>query len=169
MLTVDLARLEREGPLRLEAELPEDDPCWDGSGLRFARPVAIVLSASLAGSGEVVVRGGVRSGVAMACRRCLEEVSYDLDEQVTLVFAPADLLADEEGDVRVLEPGARLLDVLPALREEILLAVPNYVVCDDGCRGLCGGCGANLNDETCQCVPEGPDPRWAALDALRNE
>jgi uncharacterized protein len=53
------------------------------------------------------------------------------------------------------------------IREELILAVPEYVLCREECRGLCPRCGKDLNEGPCACRPE-PDPRWAALEALKH-
>ena len=55
------------------------------------------------------------------------------------------------------------IDLDPLLREQILLAVPGYPVCREGCRGLCTVCGANLNERECGCERRLPDPRLAGL------
>ena len=51
----------------------------------------------------------------------------------------------------------------PALREELILRVPDYVVCSESCRGLCPSCGVNLNETTCECVPEAESSPWSVL------
>ena len=45
-----------------------------------------------------------------------------------------------------------------------LLALPGYPVCQEGCKGLCSVCGANLNERDCGCDRHVPDPRWAGLE-----
>ncbi len=84
-----------------------------------------------------------------------------------LFFEP--LRSPQEEDLRVyhLEAGATELDLAGPLREQFLLSVPEYPVCREDCRGLCPGCGANLNVEACRCSGESSDPRWAPLRALR--
>lgn len=165
MLRLDLARLEREGRLQVEAEIPADDRLWDGTGLSFSRPVQVRLIASLAGTGEVVVRGRVVCTLLQECRRCLAEVAGVVEKEVTLVYAPGDGTesSNGEGDVRFLELTATQMDLGEAVREELVLSRERYAVCDPSCRGLCPGCGANLNLETCACAKEESDPRWGAL------
>src|SRR2546421_13027750 len=46
-----------------------------------------------------------------------------------------------------LAPDATGIDLRPAVREELLLAVPRWVVCRDDCRGLCPRCGTDLRSE----------------------
>ena len=74
--------------------------------------------------------------------------------------------AQDNGEVRLLEPNAAEIDVGEALREELVLTAPAYVVCSEECRGLCPHCGMNLNETTCECATDEPDPRWDALRAL---
>jgi uncharacterized protein len=170
MLKLDLARLEREGTLPVEADVPADDPLWEGSDLRFDEPVRVRLVAHEAGSGEVVVRGTLEARRIEPCRRCLELVEVPVREDVTLVYAPPDdLESGEEGETRTLPPTAQTLDLSDAVREELILTTDRYVVCDPECKGLCPHCGVNLNEETCDCTLDEPDPRWDALRALTNE
>ena len=81
------------------------------------------------------------------------------------VYAPGDGTEspNNEGDVRLLELTATQIELGEAVREELILSMERYVVCDPSCRGLCPGCGANLNLETCDCAKEESDPRWRAL------
>jgi uncharacterized protein len=170
MLRLDLARLEREGSLQIRAEVPAEDPLWEGSGLTFATPLAVNLRAQSAGSGEVVVRGQVRGAVRSECRRCLEPVRTEVTEDLTLVYAPEDLLSGEEVDVRPIPARARELDLGEAVREELMLNLDPFVLCTPECKGLCPRCGVNRNHQTCECAVEELDPRWDVLRrALKNE
>ena len=87
-----------------------------------------------------------------------------------MVFLSSDTPGvEEDGDARVLDARAPELDLSGPVREEVVLAVDPYVVCDPECRGLCPRCGANLNIEACGCSFHEPDPRWDALRALKEE
>jgi uncharacterized protein len=168
MLRVDLGRLAREGTVLVEAQVPADDGLWRDSDNRWDGPVDVRLRASYAGSGEVVVRGKVRGKLERECRRCLRPVEEDFDHELTLVFASEATGEDtDEGDAFVYEPRGGWLDVSDAVREEVILAMNPYVVCDPECSGLCPRCGKNLNEGPCDCAEEEVDPRWAALRALK--
>lgn len=170
MLRVDLVRLEREGALQVEGVIGPQDPVFEGSGIRLGSPLRVSLRASFAGSGEVVVRGSVRGELEQECRRCLAKLTPTLDSEVTFVFAPADALGGtEEADLYPLEPGATHLDLSGPLREELMLTVSGYAFCDEDCKGLCSGCGVDLNEEECRCVKDEVDPRWDVLRALKTE
>ena len=54
------------------------------------------------------------------------------------------------------------LDLAELAGADILLELPTSMVCDEGCKGLCPECGANLNEGDCGCRPSAGDPRLAA-------
>ena len=170
MLRLDLARLDREGSVQIEARIPPEDPFWEGTEVVPDGPLAIRVRASRTGSGEILVRGTLEAPLRQECRRCLEPVSGRLAEDVTLVFLPAtEPGMEDDGDTRLFDEDAAELDLSVAVREELILAIDPYVVCSPDCKGLCPRCGANRNTETCTCSGEGPDPRWDALRALKEE
>lgn len=172
MLTIDLVRLDREKTVEVDAAIPPDDPLWEGTGLDLVVPLEVEATASLAGSGEIVVRGRVRGRLRQECRRCLAEVTTAVDEELTLVFTPRDELAgsgEDDPELRVIEPSAAEIELGEAIREELILEIDPYVVCDTACKGLCPRCGVNLNEEECDCTLEEPDPRWDALRSLKED
>jgi len=168
MLELDLVALERVGSLAVEAEIPKDDPFWARSDLRPAAGLSVRLTGLLTASGEIVVRGSLSGRFQQDCRRCLEPVVVPVELDTTLVFVPSDSLS-EESDLRTVAPDATELELEEPVREELVLSVVPYAICSTECRGLCPGCGANLNEETCQCGTEARDPLWDALRALKTD
>ena len=61
------------------------------------------------------------------------------------------------------------LDVSAWARDAVSLALPDKILCRQDCAGLCGVCGKNLNDEPHVHDEDTADPRWAALEGLRNQ
>lgn len=165
MLNLSLNEVAR-GDVVVRGEIAPDDPVWEGDRLRLREPVRVDLVARSVGEG-VLVRGQLRARLEMECRRCLKEVSTEVDETVDLLFEP--LAAEEEealgGEVYPLPPRGDVIDLTPAVREQLLLQVPEFVVCSEACRGLCPQCGADLNQGSCDCVPEASPSPW---DALKN-
>jgi uncharacterized protein len=93
----------------------------------------------------------------------------EVDDDVTLLYEP---LAEEDtdeldGEVYPLPARGDALDLGPALREQLILLVPDFVVCSQACRGLCPTCGANLNETSCDCVPEAEEGPWSVLKKLK--
>lgn len=167
MLQFDLGRLERERKLRLEAVVAPDDPMWQGTGIELTRPLDVELEAQQAGP-DVVVRGEIAGEVALACRRCLRPVRVEVDDEVSALYrAGVDALEAEEEEVYPLPARGRELDVRELVREQLLLAVPQYAVCSESCRGLCSRCGVNLNEGECACGESEVDDRWGPLRKLK--
>jgi uncharacterized protein len=52
-------------------------------------------------------------------------------------------------------------------RDAIALALPDRILCRQDCAGLCPVCGKDLNVEPHDHEAPAADPRWGALEALR--
>ena len=169
MLKVDLGDLERRQTLRVEGLIEAADALFDGCPFAHNKPLKVVLNAAWTGSGQLVVRGRVTGVVWQECRRCLDPVERWVGIDVTLLFVPLDLLEEDDSETHRIELGVREIDLTPYVRDEVVLAIPAFAECRVDCRGLCAGCGENLNEAECKCSPGGMDPRWDALRALENK
>jgi len=139
---------------------------WNGTGVELASPLEVDLTATDVGEG-VLVRGTLAATVRQACRRCLEPVERKVREHVDLLFTEPQPGEEEvdDGEVYLLPTRGDHLDLTDAVREQVLLQVPEFTLCREECRGLCPSCGADLNDGACECVPEQAQSPW---DALKN-
>jgi uncharacterized protein len=164
MLRIDLAAV-REGPVETAAQVAADDPLVAGTGVALASPLVVTGRLSTAGEGKYYWQARLVTVVRAECRRCLAPVRVPLSQSLGLVFVSEEDAGDDD-DCYVVPRRATVLDLSQAVREELILAVPQFVECRDDCRGLCQRCGADLNAGPCGCQPE-TDPRWAALTKLR--
>ena len=169
MLRLDLNRLAREGSVTVEAKLPADAPLWDESGVSWVGSVDVSLMATHAGTGEIVVRGSVKGGLARECRRCLKPVRRSFEHDLTVVFVASDSADVEDDDGVHVYDASDELDLSNTVREEVIFTADPYVVCEPGCQGLCPRCGVNRNTDSCDCTSDEPDPRWEALRALKEK
>jgi uncharacterized protein len=168
MLTIDLARLEREGSLEIRGSIPSDDPSWEGTELRFSAPLSVSGQVVWIRGGEVLARLQIRGTLDLECRRCLESVEVEVAEPLELLYAPQDEATEEpEADIRPLPLEEGELDLKEAIREEVILSQSHLVLCRPDCKGLCPSCGTNLNENRCECSPVEEDPRWDTLRALK--
>ncbi len=123
---------------------------------------------------EVLVRANFRVPLSGPCKRCLKPVPIEEAVELTRTYVPAKQAhptAERKGEVsegsfnpeRVDEDtyAGKEIDLLPAVREQILLYIP--------CPGLCPSCGKDLNEGECGCDRAVMDPRWAALKGIQLE
>ncbi|HUQ39758.1 MAG TPA: DUF177 domain-containing protein [Acidimicrobiales bacterium] len=109
----------------------------------------------------VVAHGEVTAPWVGECRRCLQPVTGEARTEVRELF-------EETPDPEQTYPlVGDQIDLEPLARDAVLLELPLAPLCTEDCRGLCPQCGVNRNEKDCACVSDASDPRWAALDALR--
>ena len=133
------------------------------------------LDVSRTSSGHAL-RLRFEAGLAGPCFRCLEpaEVTVAVDarevDQPDATFDRGDDGPTGEG----LEAGSPYVDDGSTLalsswaRDALILALPDRILCDPDCPGLCPHCGESLagaDPETHRHGDEG-DPRWAKLREL---
>src|SRR5215218_4044721 len=99
------------------------------------------------------------------CVRCLGDAGLDVsvDDRQYQATAPED---DEELRTPYLQDDR--LDLSAWARDAVALALPDQILCRPDCAGLCPVCGENLNDHPHEHVEERSDPRWSALEQLRD-
>ncbi len=167
MLYFDIRMID-SGALTVDAVLSATDPIWQEGDSRPSGGVQVDGRLSVAGPGRYYFAGQMSGTTVVACRRCLTDVSTDVTDEVSAVFAESGLDDAEEDDVYPVEAGARAIDLRPLLREAWVLAAPAFVTCRDECLGLCPICGIDRNVESCACSTGTTDSRWDALRALRD-
>ena len=121
----------------------------------------------------VLVSGTAQVNVTGECSRCLEPISFDKEVELQELFmypltdAKGRLIEDIDEDDEQLRVEDDLIDLEPVLRDAVILGLPLTPLCSPDCLGLCSLCGARLADDPEHGHDE-VDPRWAALDALKN-
>jgi uncharacterized protein len=77
--------------------------------------------------------------------------------------------AEQSDDIGVyqLSPDSDKIDLSSDTSEYARLAIPMKNLCSEDCKGLCTKCGANLNEETCNCKKEDIPGIWEPLRKLK--
>ena len=113
----------------------------------------------------LVLEGEAVTTLSLVCDRCLEPFTREMRVPVEALLAES--LANGDGadsdDILLLEDGE--VDLDEVFTTAVVLAMDSKHLCSEDCKGLCPGCGANLNREPCRCRKE-VDPRLAALAQL---
>jgi uncharacterized protein len=118
---------------------------------------------------EAVMEGVLASGrawvtLAGECARCLDPIEDNLEADFQELYVYPESEATEDEASRL---DGELLDLEPAIRDAVVLALPFQPVCEQGCQGLCLECGVRLSDNPGHQHDESVDPRWAALSTLK--
>jgi uncharacterized protein len=167
MLEVDLRELAR-GPVDTQGVLTGDDPLLVGVAAVFAEPIRVTGRLQTAGQGRFYWHGSLRTEVAGECSRCLTPVTAPVAAKIGALFSQ-EAVAPDDPDTYPVARDATSIDVRVAVREELILALPQYLLCREDCRGLCPRCGKDLNAGPCGCEAHGSDSRWEQLAALRHK
>lgn len=98
------------------------------------------------------VEGTIKCQKSFICDRCLVQST---ESQIHNF--------NEEVEIQDVDDG--FIDVTEMIRDTVMAAQPIKNLCKEDCKGLCPICGANLNENECNCDRFVVDPR---LEALKN-
>jgi len=131
----------------------------------------------------VLVSADVRAEALGECTRCLEPVSFDVDESFTELYnyeidprhnsnhnsnhkgsrnEPKEIEVGDEDEQLWMQ--GDLIDLEAPIRDAVILNMPIHPLCSEDCLGLCPGCGvtwASLPEDHEHSVT---DIRWAGLE-----
>jgi uncharacterized protein len=165
----DLRSLSRQpGSLRAETRTAHA-PEGLGSGLvevPAGADVALDLQFEAVSEG-VLVTGSAIAPLTGECARCLDPVTSTTEVWIQELYrylpGPGD--GEDDGEERFLD-GDRL-DLEPAFRDAVVLALPLSPLCREDCPGLCAECGVRLAEAgPVHGHGENLDPRWGTLRQL---
>ncbi len=129
-------------------------------------PRPVTVEGSVKNIADVLVlEGEAKSLLDYTCDRCMS--GFSREKTVPLSFLLAETLeGEDDGEIVLLEDGE--IDVGELAYTAFILDMDTKHLCSEDCKGLCPGCGVNLNQEPCRCKKQA-DPRWAALEQLLNK
>jgi len=152
-MIIKLDKIPEQG-LHLAGEEPgevlglADDPVFSAAG-----PVCASLYAQVVDE-MLIVRGTVSAEIRAECARCTQMFSTTVVDSGFL---------RDYSDIQEMEE----VDMTESLREAIILELPHFPLCDEGCKGLCFQCGKDLNEGPCGCSNGDKRGAWEALDNLK--
>jgi uncharacterized protein len=171
-MRIDITAL-RQGPNCLDSSQDADSLGIPRDDAALAGPVKVSLELNVTGE-DIRIDGGVSTVVEEECSRCLESYKRDLEAELHLYAIGSRSRGarpepeDDQGEGMLIHDG-RQLDLSDEVRSAILLSIPMQPLCSPECKGLCPGCGANLNQGQCNCGHRAIDPRWKGLEKLRGQ
>jgi uncharacterized protein len=156
----------RAGDEHRDAVAVELEP-FELGGLRYLpvpQEVEAELTVAQATTG-VDLRLSFEARLHGPCMRCLADAVVDVRIDAR-EYHDADAKAAEE--LRSEYVAEDQLELSAWARDAIALALPDQILHAPDCAGLCPVCGKDLNVEPHVHADETPDPRWSALEELRD-
>jgi uncharacterized protein len=118
--------------------------------------------------GGIVVAGTVATRWLGECRRCLRQVEGDLGVEVRELYeVRGPDWRPSEADEETYPLTGEQIDLAVLAHDAVLLNLPLAPLCRPDCAGLCPSCGADRNEDACDCTDGIVDARWSGLDVLR--
>ncbi len=151
------------------------DTGWSiGTGVDFKVPPKARISLMMVDEDTVTVQGTLSAICLSHCSRCGNIVEYTLDTAYDYVFRVGqdELLQQAEiecsdVDCQTVYVEEKEIDINVVLREQLILAVPDKLLCREDCKGLCQNCGSQFADSTCHCHNDVSDSPFAILKKLK--
>ena len=106
-------------------------------------PVKISGEITLTDRHSAFVEGEITFTVKGECTRCLTET----EKQIVVDFAEQVDAENENGYTVVNDK----VDITKIVNDAIIINTPVTFLCKEDCKGICMGCGANLNVSECKC------------------
>ncbi|MGE5413435.1 MAG: YceD family protein [Syntrophomonadaceae bacterium] len=160
-------------PVRFAEVLSVPAAAFDREPLVAISPLELTGEVSRI-DGGYALSGRLVYGGELECSRCLAAYPFREDETFTLLLYPRRPPSEGEREIAKDELDALYYDepvvaLAPIAEERVQMALPMKPLCRPDCRGLCPGCGKDLNLDPCGCAHESDDPRWEALRALKEK
>jgi uncharacterized protein len=152
------------------AEMADTDVC------QFLTPIRATLRAQQIGD-IVEIEGSISTAVRLDCGRCLQSFEMPLESQFALTYSQIDTAPeqsdsnDEEIELTIEDMGlihyqGEEIHLDKEIQEQVILALPLRALCKPDCKGLCPGCGADLNTAVCECERSSTGGKFEALKKL---
>mgnify|MGYP004698433787 FL=1 len=145
-MVIDVKKLKRSGKesCLFHFDYEADDSAITLPDAEYSRPVSVNGTLTLGGN-EVWAEGEIEYFVSTKCSRCLDDVIFHNIVEFDETFSE-----DDNADGAYLYSRG-LVDLTEMVNEKLLLSFPVSVLCKEDCKGICSGCGVNLNHEDCKC------------------
>ncbi len=144
-MTIDIAKAVRSEGELFSAELsgPFEEIDFVGESYKFPSDAKVNADWRYDGEG-ITVTGSFSADMLVRCARCLDEFLYRLDFDFAEYYKkqPQEGMYAYNGDT---------IDLSQMLEDNVVINLPTRFICSEECKGLCGRCGANLNEGECGC------------------
>jgi uncharacterized protein len=105
---------------------------------------------------RIQAQGKIKTAISLACVRCLDQFELKINSRFDIILFPKELVdlrstSLDEDELEYIFFENDQIDLEKILIEQVNLFIPFKPICDPGCKGICPGCGVNLNHSACPC------------------
>ncbi len=137
-MKISIDRIKKEKKVVLEYE----DEQFQNKAQREATkgPLRLKLVLSLIDNANVRIKGEVEGEFLLICDRCCDKF-----------LQHKEIRFDEIFELEKKEITERMIYLDNKIKDIVLTSFPIKILCDENCKGICLGCGVNLNKNKCKC------------------
>ncbi len=174
-MIIDLNELRKKNaPLQVEVDFGETQLELRGPLVSLISPAHSRLRVSLSGE-RLMVSGRIDGSLEVICCRCAKGFPQRVEKTFSVEYWPDPKVQQEGEELELSYDDLDIgfyrddkIDLSAVVTEQIVLDIPMKPVCREGCKGLCDQCGADLNEETCECARTRVDPRLSVLAQIKD-
>ena len=145
----------------------------------FAAPIRTALMALRIGD-MVKIEGDIETSVYLPCSRCLQPFETSLKSNFALAYMQrtvTEVIENTESqevelnaeDMGIAYFQGEKINLKDAIQEQVVMEFPLRPLCKLDCKGLCPKCGADMNEDPCDCEQRPSPGKFAALKNLKLE
>ncbi len=118
--------------------------------VEFNSPIQARVKATISGD-DILVSGKAAVKATLCCGKCLEKYEWEIKADFS----------------QAVEASIETLDLVPEIRESLLVELPVRFICKETCKGICEKCGINKNVSECGCSTHTEYARWDILKKMK--
>ena len=149
-----------------------------GGECEFPVPIRTALRALRIGD-LIEIDGDIETSVRLPCSRCLQPFKTPLKSRFALTYMrrATDVIEDTEArevelsaeDMGIVYFQGEKINLKDTIQEQVVMEFPLRALCKQDCKGLCPKCGADLNEDPCDCDRRSSPGKFAVLENLKLE
>lgn len=152
-------------------DLSENVSSFEFSGVEYKLVSPVHLSGQISKAGQnFLLKAKVEFVFLGSCNRCLADVKVPVEYNIEAYLMREEYDESEFEDVDVFEIDSSEVNLMEIIESTLCFNMPQRILCSEYCKGICSGCGVNLNTEDCKSEDsidvDDIDPRFAKLKEL---
>ena len=144
-MLLDLRKLKRSGKdsSSFFFEYSPESELIDLPDAKIVLPISVSGTVTLTGEHSAVIDAEIVYSINGNCTRCLNETTKDYAVEIS------ESVDNDNPDGYPLKNDT--VDLTKIVDDAIMINNPTNFLCKEDCKGICLGCGVNLNDGKCKC------------------